>query len=61
MRKWDNAAWTIALPARFFNANDEQMGSTTFGNAITGLVTRSASPQQIETGRGTDGRVGDRA
>jgi hypothetical protein len=37
------------------------MGSTTFGDAITGDEARPASPQQIETDRGIDGRASARA
>jgi hypothetical protein len=39
------------------NPDDEQMGSTRFGDAIAANVARPAAPQQIETDRGIDGRA----
>ena len=40
------------------NRNEEQMGSTTFGDANLAQVTGLAAPQQIEIDRGSHGRVG---
>jgi len=38
--------------------NDEQMGSTFFGDAVAAGAGRSAAPRQPETDRGIDGRAG---
>ena len=37
--------------------NEEQMGSTFFGDVGACDTARPAAPQQIETDRGIDGRV----
>jgi hypothetical protein len=39
------------------NPDDEQMGSTFFGDAIAADAARPAAPQRIETDRGIDDRV----
>jgi len=38
-------------------AYDEQMGSTTFGEAGSVAFTAPATPQDIDANRGADGRV----
>jgi hypothetical protein len=38
-------------------ANEEQMGSTPFGDANPAIVTGFAAPQDIEINRGSHGRV----
>jgi hypothetical protein len=38
-------------------ANEEQMGSTPFGDANPAIVTGLAAPQDIEIDRGSHGRV----
>jgi hypothetical protein len=43
-------------PASTFN--DEQMGSTPFGDADPAHATGSATPQKLEFQRGDRGRVG---
>lgn len=42
------------------NPNEEQMGSTTFGDATPAQVIGLAAPQQIEIDRGSYGRVSSR-
>jgi hypothetical protein len=42
------------------NRNEEQMGSTTFGDPNLAPVTGLAAPQQIEIDRGSHGRVSTR-
>jgi len=37
--------------------NDEQMGSTFFGDAVAADAGRPAAPRQPETDRGIDGRA----
>jgi hypothetical protein len=44
-------------PAVPSTTNDEQMGSTIFGDALVANGARPAAPQRIETDRGIDGRV----
>jgi hypothetical protein len=39
------------------NSNEEQMGSTPFGEANPATWTGLAAPQHIEMDRGSDGRV----
>jgi hypothetical protein len=60
MRKSSIAARTIVLASRFLNSNDEQMGSTFFGDTKSAGVAGVVLPQQIEINRGTDGRVSGR-
>jgi hypothetical protein len=48
------------MPSSRFNPRREQMGSTIFGDATVADPARPASPRQIETNRGIDGRVRDR-
>ena len=48
------------MPSSWFNPRRKQMGSTIFGGAIVAHAARPASPRQIETDRGIDGRVRDR-
>jgi hypothetical protein len=65
MRKWSIAAQTIVLAgpfinSRFLNSNDEQMGSTLFGDAKLAGVAGIVSPQQIEINRGIVGCVSGR-
>ena len=48
------------LASRFLNSNDEQMGSTFFGDTKSAGVAGVVLPQQIEINRGTDGRVSGR-
>jgi hypothetical protein len=45
---------------RLLNSNDEQMGSTFFGDTKSAGVAGVVLPQQIEINRGTDGRVSGR-
>jgi hypothetical protein len=44
-----------------FNHNDQQMGSTFFGDAAAADAARSVAPQQLRTDRGIDGRAGGHA
>lgn len=60
MRKRGIAARTIVLASRFLNSNDEQMGSTFFGDTKLAAVAGVVLPQRIEINRGTDGRVSGR-
>ncbi len=48
------------LNSRFLNSNDEQMGSTLFGDAELAGVAGIVLPQQIEINRGIAGRVSGR-
>jgi hypothetical protein len=43
-----------ALPS---TGNNEQMGSTFFGDAVVANAAGPAKPQRIDTDRGIDGRV----
>jgi hypothetical protein len=45
-------------PATTTTGNDEQMGSTFFGDAVAAGAGRCAAPRQPETDRGIDGRAG---
>jgi hypothetical protein len=45
---------------RFLNSNDEQMGSTLFGDTKSAGVAGVVLPQQIEINRSIDGRVSGR-
>jgi hypothetical protein len=42
---------------KHLNPNDEQMGSTLFGDVIAADAAGPAAPRHIETDRGIDGRV----
>jgi hypothetical protein len=48
------------LNSWFLNSNDEQMGSTLFGDAKLAGVAGIVLPQQIEINRGIAGRVSGR-
>ena len=48
------------LNSRFLNSNDEQMGSTLFGDAKLAGVAGIVLPQQTEINRGIAGRVSGR-
>jgi len=48
------------LNYRFLNSNDEQMGSTLFGDAKLADVAGIVLPQQTEINRGIAGRVSGR-
>jgi hypothetical protein len=59
-RRADDCPRGRFLNSRFLNSNDEQMGSTFFGDAKLAGVTGIVLPQQIEINRGIAGRVSGR-
>ena len=59
-RRADDRPRGAFLNSRFLNSNDEQMGSTLFGDAKLADVAGIVLPQQTEINRGIAGRVSGR-